>query len=303
MLSAAEEREVLFDADIRVVLKKARSLPKVEVPTVLRKLHPLVQDTKEWLDYRFDTRPPLERPRPERDPIETAIYQGSVRRALAFLDALVKAVFRVGGVVELGGERWQQSTVVSVCGERVTRIRLRERYRQVPRTSPPRDILDTRKCEEVPTGLLVLDSGSSYRGDVHCEDTERGHRIEDAINELIVGWVVAAGEGRIARRRAAEEQARRQEEQRQRREREAQLLERQRAEQARLDELRAAASNWAEAQRLRAYLQAVEASVLQRHGVIDPGSELAQWLTWAREQADRLDPLTESPPSVLDERI
>jgi hypothetical protein len=27
------------------------------------------------------------------------------------------------------------------------------------------------------------------------------------------------------------------------------------------------------------------------------------WLVWTRKEADRLDPFTPSPPSVLDERI
>jgi hypothetical protein len=31
------------------------------------------------------------------------------------------------------------------------------------------------------------------------------------------------------------------------------------------------------------------------------GCELDEWLLWAEQQADRLDPLTESPPSILDE--
>jgi hypothetical protein len=38
-------------------------------------------------------------------------------------------------------------------------------------------------------------------------------------------------------------------------------------------------------------------------GTIDPDSEFAAWLEWAHQQADRLDPLAESPPSILDEDI
>ena len=38
------------------------------------------------------------------------------------------------------------------------------------------------------------------------------------------------------------------------------------------------------------------------HAEIQEGSDLARWLTWASEQAHRLDPLVESPPSIIDEK-
>jgi hypothetical protein len=299
--SAAEEREALFDADIRAVQKKARDLPKIEVKETLGKLHPLVQDTKVWLEYHFDTRPFLERRHPGCDPINISIFQDSMRRALAFLDALVKAVVRIGGTVALSENRYRQATEVSVCGERVTAIRLRERYRQEERSETERQIWEPRFAK-VGTGQLILESGASYDSTIHCQDTGRG-QIEDAINAVIVRWVVAAGEGRIQRRREAEERARRQEEERQRRQREAEEQARQQAEQERLDALLSQASNWGRAQRLRAFVQAVEAAAVQLHGVLEPGSELEQWLAWGREQADRLDPLTESSPAVLDEDV
>ena len=34
---------------------------------------------------------------------------------------------------------------------------------------------------------------------------------------------------------------------------------------------------------------------------ISGDSELGKWLVWATAQADRLDPLKESPPSILDD--
>lgn len=32
---------------------------------------------------------------------------------------------------------------------------------------------------------------------------------------------------------------------------------------------------------------------------IEAGSELEKWLDWAEQQADRVDPLVQSPPSIL----
>ncbi len=34
----------------------------------------------------------------------------------------------------------------------------------------------------------------------------------------------------------------------------------------------------------------------------EKGSDLDLWLIWASEQADRIDPLVDSPPSIIDEK-
>lgn len=62
-----------------------------------------------------------------------------------------------------------------------------------------------------------------------------------------------------------------------------------------MNELEASVDAWSRSQRIREYLAAVEAGA-------DPDDEALQsWLTWAREYADWLNPLTDSPPSILDE--
>jgi hypothetical protein len=38
-------------------------------------------------------------------------------------------------------------------------------------------------------------------------------------------------------------------------------------------------------------------------GQIAQGSEAEKWLTWASQQADRFDPLTKSPLSILDDVV
>jgi len=57
------------------------------------------------------------------------------------------------------------------------------------------------------------------------------------------------------------------------------------------------AEAWHKSQRLRAYIDAVRAAATADGGNIESGSELGLWLVWASEQADRIDPLLESPPS------
>jgi hypothetical protein len=65
--------------------------------------------------------------------------------------------------------------------------------------------------------------------------------------------------------------------------------ERQRREKERLDHLHSAAEQWQQAKLLREYIEAVE----QNEGPVSTGSDLERWLAWARNEADRIDPLTE----------
>ena len=63
-----------------------------------------------------------------------------------------------------------------------------------------------------------------------------------------------------------------------------------------LDALIDEAEGWQQAKTIRAYLAAVKTHAT-REGTIDDD---AKWIAWAYDQADRLDPLSPTPPSVLD---
>ena len=60
-------------------------------------------------------------------------------------------------------------------------------------------------------------------------------------------------------------------------------------------ELEQEAVNWAKAQQLRGYLAALKEMLIAKHGEIQPGSPADQWLSWAHQHADRLDPLIREP--------
>jgi len=57
--------------------------------------------------------------------------------------------------------------------------------------------------------------------------------------------------------------------------------------------------NWQRAQTIRNFLQACKATAAQA-GSSQPREEFDRWYKWAEAQADWLDPLTESPPTILD---
>jgi hypothetical protein len=298
-----------YDADVMAALRKARALPPVTVGEALRGPHPLVQSTRAALERATpDRNGLLSAPwNAEEGTLNVSVSKDSLRRALCFLDALLKAVEKVGGKVEAVRTQWERETVVSFCGEKVATLRLRERYRQQERERPLKDYGDWRRHESVPTGRLVLDGASCYKP--HCQDTEKGRRVEGSVDGLVVHWAEEAGRVRAERRRREEEARRREEEERRRRECEAEALRlrqelqrKQQEEQARVDRLLTDAAAWRQSQVLREYIAAVERAAMSRDGRVEEGGETARWLAWAREQADRLDPFALSPPSVLDEK-
>ena len=71
-----------------------------------------------------------------------------------------------------------------------------------------------------------------------------------------------------------------------------------RAEQQKLDKLRCDSKAWVESQRIRQYIEAVR----QQKTVsgVPASPELLEWVNVALKFADRIDPFTETPPSILD---
>ena len=269
--------------------------------------------------------------------IEVDVSRGAIPRAVRILDALARRLERLGGGLEPRREGWRDAhkwpehgpwtggsyfrrpsegkagTFVAIAGETVIRFRLRERRRRVK--APPSksdDIFDYGPSHVYePTGILAFDSGGSWSGDVLLADSANGKtRLEDGLDELVAGWIRTAGRLRAGRHEEVEARERWEEEARLRREREEDLrrrredlARRQAAEQARVDELLRGARAWREARLVREYLAAVAEAADAGGAESGEAAALAEHLHWAREQADRLDPLTPSPPSVLDERV
>lgn len=164
--------------------------------------------------------------------------------------------------------------------------------------------------KRVPSGRLVLEiewpAGYWSLGCRHTwRDTEK-HTLGGCLNRIVAGLVQTAARVKVEQekqqRREQEgraEEARRQEEARRRAEARARVE----AERARVAELRQQAKDWRESQELRAYVEAARQKHLADRGSIEPESDFGRWLEWATRQADRLDPLCENPPSILDEAV
>ena len=65
--------------------------------------------------------------------------------------------------------------------------------------------------------------------------------------------------------------------------------------------LEGAAHNWRRADDLRAYIAVVEAKATREHRHVASESDLGQWITWARQKADWIDPIINAERPTGDE--
>jgi hypothetical protein len=294
---ASNPTEPPLDPDLAAVLESVRKLPELQVASTLRHPHPLVEAVRTRFQGATPDPQNLVRPVWDGTPTMTvAVGATSVPRALRFLDALVKSIERVGGQVQVKKVthgRGRETEAV-FCGEGVP-LRLRERYRQVaiPPDKQPKGLWGSR-VEYVLTGEFILDAGPSY-SDQYGKDGKTAGPIEGRLNLILTRLVEAVGKARAVRRKQEADRRRWEEQERLRREQ----VERERAERARVEKLLAEAEAWRRANDLRAYIAAVEEQASDREPPTDASPELARWLTWARELADRLDPVSSTLDRLL----
>ena len=123
--------------------------------------------------------------------------------------------------------------------------------------------------------------------------------LEDLLPEIVAVFmrIAIAGKAADERRVAEEAEAQRQAAERARN---AELI---KQEESRVRALHRAAANWERARRIRD-LAAAACEGAQREGVsVEPGTTFGDWLIWAAQQADRVDPLKVSPPSIIDSKL
>lgn len=240
--------------------------------------------------------------------IDLRVSRPQLSRALRIADALLKAFANRGWEVAVEDGR----TFVYVCEPPIAII-IEEVLETVEAATKPNLAgsysfhYNRRETVRKPSGHLSI--RIRERQQLWNHNQQRNWRgsakraLEEHLNDVIVGLLklASAVNTDVARRerQALEEQERQRrlqvalDEQRCLRETLAQ-------EKANVERLLEQATHWRESQNLRLFVeQARERGAVPGLGL--EGQELSDWIQWALRQADRLDPFTPSPPSILDE--
>lgn len=281
--------------------------PQIQVAEILRGSHPLVSEANQQLQSaKTDEHGLISHF--EGLVLNIYVSKASLRRSLLIVDALLKALEQQGYTVTAG-------PTVEILGIRIG-FQIKESLR-TQKEEPEEHDLDGRYSfghsrfnqKKVPSGLLTIEiHANSYwtYGSRHTWRDTPKRSLETRLGQVVTGLIELAGH---ARERQVEEERQRQEaqERERRRQEEARLRaekrQRFKAEQARVDSLLLEAKDWKQSRDLREYIEAKRRKHLTDGKTIEPGSDLALWLEWASQQADRLDPIAESPPSILDEDV
>nr|WP_157554198.1 hypothetical protein [Herbidospora sakaeratensis] len=261
------------------------------------------------------------------DPQELANWLREDRRSIDVTDAMIGRALEVVGALAEGLLPRGHSVGVSRRGKprglhahargHQYALSIKEELDRVPRVYTEEDLRSrglyawqrvTPEYDEVPSGRLRLELGEG--SGLQCWADDKRSRLEDKVRTVVNAierLSEADQQARLAReeaQRQRDEKWRRQEEE-QRRQAAARQEERDRelaqaADQAQEEHRRRAfgqaLEGWASAAAIREFclgLEALAATLPEQEATI------AQWVTWAREQADHMDPL--NTPSVLTE--
>ena len=290
---------------------------RLRVSETLRGAHPLVSQTLHALEH-------VERnangilQRPKQDSLDVVVSRGSLHRALCIMDALLKAFEADGYRVRLT-EKEPSETVVELM-DVVIPFGISESLVDKQEEKPPEDKLEGRytfhhslyQRKLVPSGALSL---RIEPGQYYYWNSESGlrrkwsdgkkQRLEDRLASFCDGVVKMAEAKHAGKLRREEEERQSHAAQKRREEMEqirATMWEKIQSEQTRVNQLLADATHWQRSKLLRDYIQTVREAALARGETLADHSETGQWIKWATEQADRLDPLRPSPPSILDDK-
>jgi len=222
-------------------------------------------------------------------------------RAARVLDALIKACEDRGWQVKIA-DGDAGGTHVHLHEAEIP-VTMEERIGRTPR-EPTESEKSWAKYSQRPErqryayhaeGLLVLRLDYTPKGK-RATWSEGRSRIEDILVEFVSALDAAGLEKRKSDLEWEEQRKRWAEETRQRQEHDKAVA----AERERVDRLLHSVETWDLSRKFRAFIEAVVSSWTAAGVDTAEGSDAGRWIKWARLQADRLDPLVKSAPSILD---
>jgi hypothetical protein len=235
--------------------------------------------------------------------LDVRVSKGSLDRALRIMAGLIATMEEEGFSITVGDGHHEQ-TVVMVYGQQI-KLGLVEKVDRVElAVAPPGGVLErvltygSKPATFEPSGQLSIEVWQPWDADPKRWKDRKAHPLEELLRQVAAGFI------RIALKKRSEQEKRAAEE-RVRRQRDAERAELERSikvEHSKVRALRHAAANWIRAEQVRSFLTAARESAERNGQSVAAGTAFGDWLEWAEQQANRIDPLRESPASIFDRR-
>lgn len=275
------------------------ALPPVIVAERLTRPHAITETAREVLRDQRDLRGAA------RGVVAGIVYvrvhPTSIPRVVRLIDALVKGCEARGFELRQGfnSHRYEGQMGLFIDGFGFS-LSVTERMKQEPFQLSPADVAREKRggyvykpaYQYTPTGELSIKVEPTLSSRLHGIWTDnRQHLIEERLGDVMLGLRQLAIWRRLDQERDRAREVRHREEV----QRCAQLRARVEAEKARVRQLGEEAVAWKRAETIRGFADARAAA-----GDLVNDPDLLLWLAWARDQADRIDPLRVSPASIID---
>jgi len=286
-----------------MILEEKLSGRSITVNSSLDKPHPLVAKAKTILSKQKEgERGVVSVPR--MSCLDIRVSPKSLDRALRLMDTIIKEFESRKYKVSLREVNGKYFTAATIEGEELT-FGIDEKTTRTKRLLTKEEMknlwlrpLSDYTYEHKPTGVFALRIRN-----VDCYNTRRlwsdstSHKLESILGSFLVGLMnasISIKRGRIEREIAV----RGKEEFEKNRHEALKMIS---EEEARIKELDDSATFWQRSQLIRSYVAAVKEKA-SRDEEFAKTNNVEDWSVWALQYADRLDPLTISPPSILDDK-
>ncbi len=257
------------------------------------KVHKLVSTSRRCLQNAKPNDRGLVEPRYDQACLDLRVAPASLERALSVMNAIILALESEGFPVTL--RPGEHRPGAEIFGYRISLAiveKLREKGRkEIKEYSWTRNLIDYE-----PRGTLEFRAGD-YGSGRKVRDGKVG-RLEEILSKC-VGALLREGRDCIIRvARQKEMELERQEKARQRAELAPLIWE----EEKKVSQLEGWVTQWSRAQQMREFIAALEKSWAAAGHDLSSEAPKGKRIIWMRQQADRVDPVVESPPSVLDRK-
>jgi hypothetical protein len=255
----------------------------ITVAETLHGAHPLVRQTRQALEKGKPDDYGMLSWSWDRRCLNVRVSKTELHRALLIMDALLKALEVRGYSAEVSKDE-PVATHILIGAEKV-KVRLTEKANRSERQLTAEE--KKKPAHSISNRWVYSPSGKlTFEIDEYCDGcqkkwTDKPQKpLEDQLNEVLAGLILTGEALRLRRIEHEEQQRRWREEERRRME-----------DQERRHYLDQHREAWSQSQRLREFLLACEASLIERKGELAPDGPEAKWLRWSHRYADRIDPL------------
>lgn len=256
----------------------------VRVSETLANPHPLVRKTRDVL-LRASPDKYGALSTWNKECLDVRVSKQSLTRCLIIFDALIKRLEQLGFETSISDKRQtlvkKHETNLELC--------LFERSRRTERDSQSlqkQDIWNYDRFVFEPSGEFEITLRRWPLSERRWRDTDL-RKLEDRMTDIVLEIVYSIELVQIEMKRREIEQQRRQQ-------LEKEIEEERKRESAEIQrrvQLESQAENWRRANQIRQFVNAYHMNCIDRGIMIDADSPKFEWLKWANEHADRIDPL------------